>query len=194
MGCLEPLKNSESQQHLLRDQAVQHLKDQVTTMLLELPGVTRGTRFGGEAFFYRKKFFCHYHPAHGSFLLETFVWKNVNAVLGKIPGAISHPEYGAYGWVRLPISSASEIVQAKRLVEMTYRYIRTTKRISVDKDQFSDELLGQVKAKFPQVRFSSKESKRRIQVIMETPELTDFDKADVLLNQAARSLRTGKSK
>jgi len=184
-------------------------------MLLELPGVTRGTRFGGEAFFYRKKFFCHYHPAHGSFFLETFVWKNVNAVLGKIPGAISlfletfvwknvnavlgkipgaisHPEYGAYGWVRLPISSASEIVQAKMLVEMTYRYIRTTKRISVDKDQFSDELLSLVKAKFPQIRFKSGESKKRIQIIMETPELTDFDRAEVLLNQAARALRKGK--
>ena len=162
-------------------------------MLLELPGVTRGTRFGGEAFFYRKKFFCHYHPAHGSFFLETFVWKNVNAVLGKIPGAISHPEYGAYGWVRLPISSASEIVRAKMLVEMTYRYIRTTKRISVDKDQFSDELLSLVKAKFPQIGFKPGESKKRIQIIMETPELTDFDRAEVLLNQATRALRKGKN-
>jgi len=27
---------------------------------------------------------------------------------------------------------------------------------------------------------------------METPELTDFDRAEVLLNQAARALRKGK--
>jgi len=46
-------------------------------ILLGLPGVRLGIRFGGEAFFVGKRFFCHFHRG-GTLLLETFVWDKVN--------------------------------------------------------------------------------------------------------------------
>lgn len=45
------------------------LKDE----LLALPEIELGTRFGGEAFFYRRKFFCHLHVGSNMVFIETFV-------------------------------------------------------------------------------------------------------------------------
>lgn len=157
--------------------------------MLGLPGVTVGRRFGGEAFFYRKKFFCHFHPTRSGFFLETFVWNRSDEVVREIPGVIPHPEYGNYGWVRLPVSSKNDLAQAKSLVENTYRYLRTTKRVSLPKDRFTPELLTRVESKISQVNFKIKESKKRIQIIITIPELSDYDRADVLLKEATRMLR-----
>src|SRR2546428_6873551 len=79
--------------------------EQLSELLVKLPGVTTGTRFGGEAFFFLKRFFCHVHATRERLFLETFVWHNVEAVVSEVPGTTPHPEYGGYGWVRLPIDS-----------------------------------------------------------------------------------------
>ncbi len=169
--------------------AIAEEQDQIRTMLLGLPSVTGGRRFGGEAFFYRNKFFCHFHPAGSRFFLETFVWNRIDEVVREIPGVIPHPGYGNYGWVRLLVSSESDLARAKCLVDRTYRYLRTTRRISLSKDRFTLELLARVKAKMSLVSFKTKVSKKRIQIVMVTPELFDYDRAETLLNEAARMLR-----
>jgi len=71
--------------------------EQLRKLLVKLPGVTTGTRFGGEAFFFRKRFFCHFHPTRKLLFLETFVWNHVDTVVSEVPGTIPHPEYGGYG-------------------------------------------------------------------------------------------------
>src|SRR3989440_11411933 len=76
--------------------------EQLRELLVKLPGVTTGTRVGGEAFFFRKRFFCHFHPTREHLLLETLVWNNVDAVVNEVPGTIRRPEYGDYGCGRLP--------------------------------------------------------------------------------------------
>src|SRR2546427_7957091 len=80
--------------------ATQAFQSKIRSQLLGLSGVTTGRRFGGEAFFFRKRFFCHFHPSKDYFFLETFVWGNVNEVVRDVPGVIPHPEYGGGGWGR----------------------------------------------------------------------------------------------
>src|SRR2546425_11172711 len=77
--------------------ATQAFQSKIRSQLLGLSGVTTGRRFGGEAFFFRKRFFCHFHPSKDYFFLETFVWGNVNEVVRDVPGVIPHPEYGGDG-------------------------------------------------------------------------------------------------
>src|SRR5881396_3847285 len=91
--------------------------EQLRELLVKLPGVTMGTRFGGEAFFFRKRFFCHFHRTRDHLFLETFVWNNVDEVMSDVPGTIPHPEYGGYGWVRLPIDSEDAVSRARQLIE-----------------------------------------------------------------------------
>src|SRR3989454_7799915 len=85
--------------------ATQAFQSKIRSQLLGLSGVTTGRRFGGEAFFFRKRFFCHFHPSKDYFFLETFVWGNVNEVVRDVPGVIPHPEYGGYGWGRVVIKT-----------------------------------------------------------------------------------------
>src|SRR5712692_2914368 len=157
--------------------------EQLRELLVKLPGVTTGTRFGGEAFFFRKRFFCHFHATRDHLFLETFVWHNVEAVVREVPGTIPHPEYGGYGWVRLPINSDDAVSRALRLVETTYRYLRTTRRVSIPKAEFLQEKLGLIKETLPEIAVKVKESKKRSQVVLEARGVTDNEKADVLLDK-----------
>src|SRR5438105_15166599 len=91
-----------------------NLHAELRKMLLSSPGVELGRRFGDEAFFFRKKFFCHFHVSSHLMYLESFVWHKTSEVLKAVPGAISHPEYGSYGWIRLPIMSTEDFEPAKR--------------------------------------------------------------------------------
>ena len=155
-------------------------------LLMKLPGVTKGTRFGGEAFFFRKRFFCHFHPTRENLFLETFVWSNVDAVIREVPGTIPHPEYGGYGWVRLRIDSEDAVSRGRQLIETTYRYLRTTRRVSISKEEFRSEKLGLIGTELPEIRVSVKESKKRKQVILEARGVSDYEKADELLDKAIR--------
>jgi len=95
--------------------------DYLRGILLGLPGVRLGNRFGGEAFFVGKRFFCHFHEG-GTLLLETLVWDKVSKVVRAIPGVIPHPQYGAHGWVRLGVSSRADLAKARKLIEKSYQY------------------------------------------------------------------------
>ncbi len=165
------------------------LRRRVSEVLLGLPGMSLGRRFGGEAFFHKKRFFAHFHPAGKSFYLETYVWNKVDDVLRQVSQVIVHPEYGAYGWVRLPIASEEDLVPARKLVYLTYRYLRTVKRIAIGKERFSKRLFIQVREKMPDVRFSTKVAAKTMIVMMETPEVDDYERAEELLDRAARMLR-----
>src|SRR5438445_10153342 len=164
--------------------------EQLRELLVKLPGVTRGTRFGGEAFFFRKRFFCHFHPTREHLFLETFVWNNVDAVISEVPGTIPHPEYGGYGWVRLPIDSEDTVSRAGQLIETTYRYLRTRRRVSISREEFRPETLGLLGTELPEIKVKVKESKKRNQIILEarasqitkklttySTELSEFSKA-----------------
>ncbi len=161
----------------------------IRKILLGLPDVTVGRRFGGEAFFFRKRFFCHFHPSKNVTFLETFVWNRVGEVVKGIPGVIPHPEYGGYGWVRLPLSSEEDVDKGGKLVGTTYRYLRTIKRISLRKDRFVPSSIESVKSKLPQVNFRVKEANKTMQIIMETPNAADFESADNILDRAAKMLK-----
>ncbi len=162
---------------------------QLRELLVKLPGVTTGTRFGGEAFFFRKRFFCHFHATRDHLFLETFVWHNVEAVVSEVPGTIPHPEYGGYGWVRLPIDSDDAVSKGRQLIETTYRYLRTTRRVSIPKEEFPQEKIGLIKEKLPEIAVKVKESKKRNQVVLEARGVSDYEKADVLLDKATRILK-----
>src|SRR5207247_10741581 len=69
--------------------------EQLRELLVKLPGVTMGTRFGGEAFFFRKRFFCHFHRIRDHLFLETFVWNNVYEVASGVPVLTVYSEHGA---------------------------------------------------------------------------------------------------
>ena len=163
--------------------------EELRALLGKLPGVTTGTRFGGKAFFFRKRFFCHFHATRDHLFLETFVWHNVEAVVSEVPGTIPHPEYGGYGWVRLPIDSDDAVSRGLRLIETTYRYLRTTRRVSIPKEEFLQEKLGLIKEKLPEIAVKVKESKKRNQVVLEARGVSDYEKADVLLDKATRILK-----
>ena len=169
--------------------ATQAFQSKIRSQLLGLSGVTTGRRFGGEAFFFRKRFFCHFHPSKDYFFLETFVWGNVNEVVRDVPGVIPHPEYGGYGWVRLPIKSEEDKDTAERLISITYKYLRTTKRISLPKASFRPDAVDAVKEKLPGLKFSLKESTKRIQVLVEASNVKDYGKADLALTEATNTLR-----
>ena len=168
--------------------------EQLRELLVKLPGVTTGTRFGGEAFFFRKRFFCHFHPTREHLFLETFVWNNVDAVMNEVPGTIPHPEYGGYGWVRLPIDSEDAVSRARQLIETTYRYLRTTRRVSISREEFRPETLGLLGTELPEIKVKAKESKKRNQIILEARAQSDYEKADDLLDRAIRILKGSRNK
>jgi hypothetical protein len=147
-----------------------------------------GSRFGAEAFFVRNRFFCHFHLG-GTLLLETFVWDKVSDVVNAIPGVIPHPQYGAYGWVRLRIDSPADMDKAKKLIESSYRYVIATKRISLPKTQHTKRMVERAAKDFPNIRYKMKPSFKRIQVIMEVRSFKDSVEATRQLNQAANYLR-----
>ena len=168
--------------------------EQLRELLVKLPGVTMGTRFGGEAFFFRKRFFCHFHRTRDHLFLETFVWNNVDEVVSEVPGTIPHPEYGGYGWVRLPIDSEDAVSRGRQLIETTYRYLRTTRRVSISKEEFRPETLGLLRTELPQIRVNVKESKKRNQIILEARGQSDYEKADDLFDRAIRILKGSRNK
>jgi hypothetical protein len=156
---------------------------------MKLPGVITGTRFGGEAFFFRKRFFCHFHRTRDHLFLETFVWNNVDEVVSEVQGTIPHPEYRGYGWVRLPIDSGEAVSRARQLIETTYRYLRTTRRVSISKEEFRPETLDLLRTKLPEIRVKVKESKKRNQIILEARGQSDYERADNLLDGAIKILK-----
>ncbi|MDA4128169.1 MAG: DUF5519 family protein [Thaumarchaeota archaeon] len=158
------------------------------SILLGLPGVKLGSRFGGEAFFVGKRFFCHFHRG-GTLLLETLVWDKVTEVVDKIPGVIPHPQYGAYGWVRLRINSPADMDKAKELIESSYQYAIGIKRVSLPKTQQARKAVERAMENFPSIRFRMKPSLKRIQVIMEVRNFKNPAKMGLQLNQAANYLR-----
>jgi len=168
--------------------------EQLRELLVKLPGVTAGTRFGGEAFFFQKRFFCHFHPTREHLFLETFVWNNVDAVMSDVPGTIPHPEYGGYGWVRLPIDSEDAVSRARQLIETTYRYLRTTRRVSISREEFRPETLGLLGTELPEIKVKVKESKKRNQIILEARGQSNYEKADDLLDRAIRILKGSRNK
>src|SRR2546429_6172925 len=137
--------------------------EQLRELLVKLPGVTMGTRFGGEAFFFRKRFFCHFHRTRDHLFLETFVWNNVDEVVSEVPGTIPHPEYGGYGWVWLPIASGDAVSRGRQLIGKTYRHLRPTRRVSISKEEFRPETLGLLPTELPQIWAHLQGSKRRDQ-------------------------------
>ncbi len=165
------------------------LQERIRKVLLELPGVTVGRRFGGEAFFFRKRFFCHFHPWRNHFYLETFLWDGASDVAKQLPGVISHPEYGGYGWVRLEIASEKDLASGLALVEATYRSLRTIRKISIRKEKFSHRSLDSIRNKMPQLRFKLKEAEKTMQVLIEAPDVTDYADADALIAKAVEILR-----
>jgi len=121
--------------------------------------------------------------------LETFVWNNVDAVIREVPGTIPHPEYGGYGWVRLPIDSEDAVSRGRQLIETTYRILRTTRRVSIAKEEFRPETLALLRTKLPEISVKVKESKRRKQVVLEARDVSDYERADDLLGEATRMLK-----
>ena len=158
--------------------------DQIRNRLLELSDVTVGRRFGGEAFFFRKKFFCHFHPARGNFFLETFVWNKLDEVVKQVPGVIPHPEYAGHGWTRLLIASEGDVAAGLGLVEVTYRILRTTRRVAIRKEKFTQESVEHARKKFNQLEFNVKEAEKTMQVMIQAPTVANYVEADALLDKA----------
>lgn len=163
--------------------------DQIRNRLLQLSEVTVGRRFGGEAFFFRKKFFCHFHPARENFFLETFVWNKLDQVVKQIPGVITHPEYARQGWTRLPITSEGDVEPGLKLVEVTYRILRTTRRVAIRKEKFRQESAEYAQNKFKQLEFNVKEAEKTMQVMIQAPTVTNYREADELLEKAITALK-----
>jgi len=162
--------------------------DNLRGLLLGFPEIRLGRKFGGEAFFVRKRFFCQFHRGD-TLLLETFVWDRVNEVIHSIPGVIPHPQYGAYGWVRLGISSQADVGKAKKLIEISYRYVVSTKRISLPKTPFVRRAVQEAMKRFPNVSFVTKQSSKRTQVIMRVVRFKNSFEAGETLARAADYLR-----
>src|SRR2546422_9085537 len=115
--------------------ATQAFQSKIRSQLLGLSGVTTGRRFGGEAFFFRKRFFCHFHPSKDYFFLETFVWGNVNEVVRDVPGVIPHPEYGGGGWGRISIKKKEEKKKAERVIFINLKKIPPPQKKTLSKKQ-----------------------------------------------------------
>ncbi len=167
--------------------------DDLRSILLRLDGVSLGSRFGGAAFFFGKRFFCHFHRGNSFLFLETFVWNKVGDVVKSVPGAVPHPKYGGYGWVRFKVSSPADLSKAKKLIEMSYKYMISIKRISLPKNEDTERLLKTARMKFPAIRFTARRSPKRTQVIMEVQRGNGSDRADELLDQATMFLRQSNS-
>jgi len=165
-----------------------NLHAELRRMLLSLPGVEPGRRFGEEAFLFRGRFFCHFHVSNRLVYLETFVWHKMNQVLKEIPGVIRHPQYGNYGWTRLPITSMNDMRKAKRLIELSYQYVTTIRRLSLPKKSFSHEYLEAVRHELPTVSFRVKQAPKTAQILMET-EWSDYKEANKVLDRASKMLR-----
>lgn len=147
-----------------------------------------GSRFGEEAFFVGRRFFCHFHRGD-PLLLETFVWDKVDDVVRAIPGVAPHPQYGNYGWVRLRISSSADLVKAKELAKSSYRYMISTKRISLPRTERMRRAVNLAKENFPKINFKMKRSRKRTQVLMEVRRFRDAAEAGTQLNQATKYLK-----
>jgi hypothetical protein len=165
-------------------------QERIRRALVELPGVTTGRRFGGEAFFFKKKFFCHFHPVRDHFYLETFLWDRAGDVARQIPGVILHPEYGGYGWVRLEMVAEKDMASGLALVEATYQCLRTIRRISIRKEKFSSGSLEVARNNMPQLRFRLKEAEKTVQVLIEAPGVKNYANADSLLAEAVEILKS----
>src|SRR2546427_13298006 len=113
--------------------ATQAFQSKIRSQLLGLSGVTTGRRFGGEAFFFRKRFFCHFHPSKDYFFLETFVWGNVNEVVRDVPGVIPHPEYGGDGWGRDSNKKKEEKEKGGGMIFNLLKKLPTTKKKNLTK-------------------------------------------------------------
>jgi len=61
--------------------------------------------------------------------------------------------------------------------------------MSIQKDEFSFESLENVRSKIRPLEFKIKESKKRMQILMQIPDTTDYDKAEKLLSKAAKMLK-----
>ncbi len=194
LGFVERVADPVTQTVAPHQGSSQKQPEQLRELLVKLPGVTTGTRFGGEAFFFRKRFFCHFHPTREHLFLETFVWNNVDAVISEVPGTIPHPEYGGYCWVRLPIDSEDAVSRARQLIETTYRYLRTTRRVSISREEFRPETLGLLGTELPEIKVKVKESKKRNQIILEARGQSDYEKADDLFDRAIRILKGSRNK
>lgn len=164
-------------------------QDRLRELLIKLPGVEVGTRFGGEAFFFRNRFFCHFHPTRDAVFLETFVWNKVEDVVGKIRGTVPHPEYGGYGWVRLPLDTEDALSRGRQLIEVTYRYLRTIRRVSVPKLGLQARRLELLRTTLPEVTFRVTEAKKRYQILLEATGIPDYEQAGKLLDEANRILK-----
>lgn len=157
--------------------------------LLGLHGVSSGVKFGGEAFFYGKRFFCHIHRGKDFLLLETFVWNKVDNVVESVPGVRPHPQYGGYGWVRFRISSPDDLDKARLLIEMSHDYMTRMRRVSLPKTRKTRTILKSAEVRFPTIRFEAKDSLKRTQVIIEAQRITGSIRPSELLNQAVLLLR-----
>lgn len=124
---------------------------------------------------------------HG--LHRDFRWNKVDEVVKSIPGVIAHPQYGGYGWVRLPISSKDDLNRAKELIHLTYLYLRTIRGVSLPKKTVSYQAIEKLRDRFPRVNFEIKETAKRLQVITETSGEAGYENADNVLNQAIQLLR-----
>lgn len=61
--------------------------------------------------------------------------------------------------------------------------------MSIPKEEFLQEKLGLVKEKLPEIAVKVKESKKRNQVVLEVRGVSDYEKAEVLLDKATRILK-----
>jgi hypothetical protein len=163
--------------------------DRLRNALLKLDGVSPGEKFGGEAFFFGKRFLCHIHRGNGFLFLETFVRNKVDEVMESVPGAAPHPRYGGYGWVRFKVSSSGDLGKAKRLIEMSYDYMVRTKRVFLPRTEETRRLLKSASIRFPAIRFEAKDSLKRTQVIMEVQRGSGSVQSHELLDRATMFLR-----
>ena len=163
--------------------------EDLRSKLLSLDGVSAGEKFGGEAFFFGRRFFCHIHRGNGFLLLEAFVWNKVDRVVKSVSGAMPHPQYGGYGWVRFKVSSPKDLGKAKKLMEMSHDYMSRIKRISLPRTEETRRVLKKAKVMYPEVDFVAKDSLKRMQVIMEVQGAIGSSRAGELLNRAALFLR-----
>jgi len=61
--------------------------------------------------------------------------------------------------------------------------------VSIAKEDFRLETLGLLGTRLPEIRVRVKESKKRNQIVLEARGVSDYEKADVLLDKAMRILK-----
>ncbi len=163
--------------------------ERIRAKLLALPGVVEGVRFGGPAFFYGRRFFCHCHVGSTQLSLEAFVFDQADKVTKSISGVIPHPEYSAFGWVRLPIRNEDDLEHALQLVELTYGYLRTTRRISLPRNGHNLIVLRRFRNERRDTRLRIKKSAKRIQVQIRVDSYDSLDEAEELVEQEVGRIR-----